>query len=75
METYERINLLDDARMEISSAIRKIRKAIKGTSMENRAESYIIGHLSNWANNDSPSMDETIPVIINQLENERVENL
>lgn len=63
----KKINLLEEAQMNIRSAIDNIRSALKGTDMERYAESYILGHLENWAFGES-SFDETIPKLINKIQ-------
>ncbi len=69
MEKHERVNLLMEARSLINDATRKIRLALEGTSGERSAEVYIIGHLLNWANGEN-SMDDTIPKLIDEIEEE-----
>ncbi len=48
MDKFDRIDLLDEAKDELQSAIQKIRDAVRGTSLEGHANAYIIGHLRSW---------------------------
>ncbi len=67
----EKINLLEEAQLDINNAIRKIRKALKGTNRESYTEMYIIGHLDNWANADYTG-DTNIPALMEEFYNEEI---
>jgi len=49
-EIEERIELLDEAEEKLWEVIDLIRGAVKDTSEEGRAESYILPHLKSWIN-------------------------
>ena len=68
-DKYERISKLEEAQYKIQEAIDLIKEAVDGTDDERMAESYIIGHLSNWANGDNPYEKGTIPQLIENLSN------
>ena len=66
MHKLRRIDKLEEAQILINRAKHKIREAVKDTSSERYAESYIIAHLDNWANGQS-TMDDTIPKMIETI--------
>lgn len=67
----ERIELLREAQEKLFEVIELIEEAVDGTSCENSAQAYIIGHLSNWAEGNNP-YDEHIPRLIEEMEDEEV---
>lgn len=48
MEKRERIDLLIKAQDKLSQTINLIEEGLKGTSHEQHAKAYIVGHLHNW---------------------------
>ncbi len=56
--------LLNEAKTELESAIRKIEQAVKGTSEENAAHSYIIPHLKSWVTDEHESIENLIGAIV-----------
>ena len=48
MDYQERIGMLEDAGELVMEAIYAIRDAVAGTSIEARAQAYIIPHLESW---------------------------
>ena len=71
MTDSERIQMLEEAQEKINEAVHLIRGSMDGTNNEAYSERYIIGHLSNWANGGNPH-DETIPVLIEKIQNEEI---
>lgn len=65
-DVSERIDMLREAQSQIEGAIYNISQALRGTSHEAHADSYIIGHLNNWI--DSPGYDYGIQQYIDELE-------
>ena len=66
-DVTERIDMLYDAQEKLGETIELIRQALKGTSRERYAESYILGHLENWRN--ASGYDIGIEQYIDELRN------
>ena len=66
-DVTERIDMLYDAQEKLGETIELIRQALKGTSREDYAESYILGHLENWI--DATGYDIGIEQYIDELRN------
>ncbi len=57
--------LLHEAQSDLEAAIDKIKRAVRGTSEENRAHAYIIPHLQSWvAEDQSGSIENIIEAIV-----------
>jgi hypothetical protein len=72
MLKWERIEKLEQAQEKLNEAVRLIRLAVEDTNNERYCESYIIGHLKNWANGEH-TLDTTIPKLIEEIEKEYYE--
>ena len=68
MDYQERIGMLEDAGELIVEAIYAIRHAVAGTSIEARAQSYIIPHLESWIEGSNQQI--TIASMIAHFEEE-----
>lgn len=68
MDTRDRIISLEEAKYLLEQAVDAITQALRGTSHQSHAESYIIAHLNNWI--DSPGYDYGIQQYIDELEEE-----
>ena len=47
-DPQERIELLQEAQGKLTEAVDLIEQALKGTTHERHAQTYLIGHLNNW---------------------------
>ncbi|MFW5847856.1 MAG: hypothetical protein ACOCVF_02970 [bacterium] len=65
----EKIEQLEQAQEKINEAVELIKSAVKDTNMDNECESYIIGHLENWAEGLNQYDYTSIPKLIKRIEN------
>ena len=72
MEKFERIELLVEAQDKLSQAINLIEEGLRGTSHENHADAYIIGHLRSWI--DAYGYDMGIQQYIDRLNEDEEED-
>jgi hypothetical protein len=73
METPDRVQMLEEASDLIATAIELIKEALKGTSEQSHANTYIIPHLNTWIGNGNPydkSIDKYIESLWEENENE-----
>lgn len=69
MTVQDRIEEIIEAQETLQAGLEQLRQALSGTPNELHYRSYILAHLDNWINGGNP-YDSTIPVIIEELEEE-----
>lgn len=73
MTPRDRQNILLDASEQLNLAIDNIRVALRDTSFESHANSYIIPHLVSWDDSDNP-FNMGIQQYIDKLNEEEFES-
>ena len=68
MDNDDRLEMLDEAREHLETAIDLISQAVRGTSEDARANAYIIPHLQSWI--DSKYEQITIDSMVNTFSHE-----
>lgn len=68
-DTEERIELLQEAQGKLNEVVGLIEQALKGTTHERHAETYLIGHLNNWIDSGN-RFDMGIQQYIDKLQEE-----
>jgi hypothetical protein len=71
-DPQERIEILEEAQAKLEEAIGLIEEALKGSSHQRHAETYIIGHLNNWVDSGN-RFDMGIQQYIDKFKEEQEE--
>jgi oligoribonuclease (3'-5' exoribonuclease) len=69
-DPQERIELLEEAQAKLGEAIGLIEEALKGSSHQRHAETYILSHLNNWVDSGN-RFDMGIQQYIDKLKEEQ----
>lgn len=68
-DPQERIELLQEAQDKLGEVIEMVDQALKGTTHQRHAETYLLGHLNNWMDSGN-RFDMGIQQYIDKLQEE-----